>query len=56
MADVAHHELQLLNPVFSSPPANVLTEQEHLRRMEMRDTMPTAVFLQIKQVFHCLMR
>lgn len=54
MAEFIHHELRLLNPAFSSPLLDVLTELEHLRRLEMRGTTPTPVFMQIKQVFHSL--
>jgi Fic family protein len=54
MAEFVHHELRLLNPAFSSPLLDVLTELEHLRRLEMRGTTPTPVFMQIKQVFHSL--
>ncbi|MBL8326812.1 MAG: Fic family protein [Rubrivivax sp.] len=49
-----HHELRLLNPSFSSPLLDVLTELEYLRRLQMRGTTPLPVFLQLKRVFHLL--
>ena len=49
-----HHELRLLNPAFSSPLLDVLTELEYLRRLQMRGTTPLPVFLQLKRVFHLL--
>jgi Fic family protein len=54
MAVFNHHALRLLNPAFSSPLLDVLTDLEHLRRLEMRGTTPFPVFLQLKQVFHLL--
>lgn len=49
-----HHDLRLLNPSFASPLLDVLTDLEHLRRLELKATTPPAVFLQLKQVFHLL--
>jgi Fic family protein len=49
-----HHDLRLLNPAFSSPLLDVLTELEYLRRLEIRGTTPLPVFVQLKQVFHYL--
>jgi len=49
-----HHELRLLNPRFDSPLLDVLTELEHLRRLEVRGTTPAPVFFQLKHVFHML--
>lgn len=49
-----HHNLRLLNPSFASPLLDVLTDLEHLRRLELKATTPPAVFLQLKQVFHLL--
>ena len=49
-----HHALRLLNPSFTSPLLDVLTDLEHLRRLELRGTTPTSVFIQLKQVFHIL--
>lgn len=54
MAPFVHHDLRLLAPVFSSPLVDVLTDLEHLRRLEMRGSTPLPVFLQLKQVFHLL--
>ncbi len=54
MAEFTHHDLRLLNPTFSSPLLDVLTDLEHLRRLELRGTTPWPVFVQLKQVFHLL--
>lgn len=54
MPHFAHHDLRLLNPTFSSPLLDVLTELEHLRRLELRGTTPEPVFMQLKSVFHLL--
>lgn len=54
MAPFVHHDLRLLNPAFSSPLLDVLTDLEHLRRLEVRGTTPPPVFMQLKQVFHLL--
>jgi len=39
-----HHDLVLLNPAFDSPLVDVLTELEHLRRLQLRGTTPSSVF------------
>ena len=44
MARFVHHDLRLLNPSFSSPLLDVLTELEHLRRLELRGTTPVPVY------------
>ncbi|MEQ1602545.1 MAG: Fic family protein [Methylophilaceae bacterium] len=49
-----HHDLTLLNPAFDSPLVDVLTELEHLRRLQLRGTTPAQVFFQLKQIFHML--
>ncbi|HSW16017.1 MAG TPA: Fic family protein, partial [Ramlibacter sp.] len=49
-----HHDLRLLNPSFDSPLLDVLTDLEHLRRLQLRVTTPQGVFLQLKHVFHLL--
>jgi Fic family protein len=49
-----HHELRLLDPSFSSPLLDVLTDLVHLGRRQMQGTTPLPVFLQLKQVFHLL--
>lgn len=54
MAAFVHHDLRLLNPAFSSPLLDVLTDLEALRRLDIRSTTPTRVFLQLKDVFHLL--
>lgn len=54
MAHFVHHDLRLLNPAFSSPLLDVLTDLEHLRRLELQGTTPLPVFVQLKQVFHQL--
>lgn len=54
MARFSHHDLRLLNPRFSSPLLDVLTELEHLRRLEVTGSTPLPVFLQLKRVFHLL--
>ena len=54
MPQFLHHDLRLLNPRFDSPLLDVLTDLEHLRRLEIRGTTPPTVFLQLKEVFHFL--
>lgn len=54
MPQFIHHDLRLLNPSFESPLLDVLTDLEHLRRLEIRGTTPLPVFLQLKKVFHLL--
>lgn len=54
MAQFVHHDLRLLNPAFSSPLLDVLTDLEHLRRLQLQGTTPLPVFLQLKRVFHLL--
>lgn len=54
MPQLVLHELRLLNPSFSSPLLDVLTDLEHLRRLEIKPTTPLPVFSQLKQVFHLL--
>ncbi len=54
MARFVHHDLRLLNPTLSSPLLDVLTDLEHLRRLQMRGSTPWPVFLQLKKVFHLL--
>ena len=50
----SHHDLSLLNPSFDSPLVDVLTELEHLRRLQLRGTTPAQVFFQLKHIFHML--
>ena len=54
MATFLDHPLRLLNPSFSSPLLDVLTDLEHLRRLQLNGTTPPMVFMQLKQVFHLL--
>lgn len=54
MPEFLHHDLRLLSPSFESPLLDVLTDLEHLRRLEIRGTTPLPVFLQLKKVFHLL--
>lgn len=54
MPTFTHHDLRLLNPAFSSPLLDVLTDLEYLRRLEFTGTTPPPVFMQLKQVFHLL--
>ena len=49
-----HHDLTLLNPSFDSPLVDVLTELEHLRRLQLQGTTPAQVFFQLKHIFHML--
>lgn len=49
-----HHNLALLNPAFDSPLVDVLTELEHLRRLQLGGTTPAPVFFQLKYIFHML--
>lgn len=54
MPQFIYHDLRLLNPAFSSPLLDVLTDLEHLRRLQMQGTTPYPVFVQLKSVFHIL--
>jgi Fic family protein len=54
MATFNHFDLVLLNPTFDSPLVDVLTELEHLRRLQLVGTTPEPVFYQLKHVFHML--
>lgn len=54
MAAFVHFDLKLLNPAFDSPLVDVLTELEHLRRLQLAGTTPAPVFYQLKHVFHML--
>lgn len=50
----SHHNLTLLNPSFDSPLVDVLTELEHLRRLQLQGATPAQVFFQLKYIFHML--
>lgn len=54
MVQFVHHPLRLLNPSFDSPLLDVLTDLEHLRRLQLQGSTPMPVFMQLKQVFHLL--
>lgn len=54
MAAFNHFDLALLNPAFDSPLVDVLTELEHLRRLQLVGSTPAPVFFQLKRVFHML--
>lgn len=54
MAAFIHHDLRLLDPLFSSPLPDVITELEHLRRLSIQGDTPPKVFHQLKDVFHYL--
>ena len=54
MVQFVDHPLRLLNPRFDSPLLDVLTDLEHLRRLQMQGTTPLPVFMQLKEVFHVL--
>ena len=49
-----HHDLTLLNPAFDSPLVDVVTELEHLRRLQLQGSTPAPVFFQLKTIFHML--
>ena len=54
MPTFQHHDLTLLNPAFDSPLVDVLTELEHLRRLQLQGTTPAPIFFQLKDIFHML--
>ncbi|WP_426207940.1 hypothetical protein [Massilia sp. TWP1-3-3] len=47
-----HQDLTLLNPAFDSALVDVITEPEHLRRLQLGGTTPAPVFFQLKHIFH----
>lgn len=49
-----HYDLRLLNPAFDSPLVDVVTELEHLRRLQLHGSTPGPVFFQLKDIFHML--
>jgi Fic family protein len=49
-----HQDLNLLNPAFDSPLVDVVTELEHLRRLQLGGSTPAPVFFQLKHIFHML--
>ncbi|MCF6186939.1 MAG: Fic family protein [Desulfobulbaceae bacterium] len=54
MPHFTHQDLTLINPAFDSPLVDVLTELEHLRRLQLGGTTPAPLFFQLKQIFHML--
>lgn len=54
MPQFNHQDLALPNPAFDSPLVDVLTELEHLRRLQLRGTTPAPLFFQLKHIFHML--
>ena len=54
MAHFLDHELRLLDPRFTSPLLDVLTDLEHLRRLVIHADTPPPVFKELKEVFHLL--
>ena len=44
----------MLNPAFDSPLVDVLTELEHLRRLQLQGTTPAPIFFQLRHIFHML--
>ena len=54
MAAFNHFDLALLNPAFDSPLVDVLTDLEHLRRLQLQGSTPAPVFFQLKHIFHML--
>jgi len=48
------HPLRLLSPKFESPLLDVINDLEYLRRHGVMGTTPSAVFIQLKNVFHIL--
>lgn len=54
MPQFNHQDLALPNPAFDSPLVDVLTELEHLRRLQLRGSTPAPLFFQLKDIFHML--
>ena len=54
MPTFSHYDLNVLNPAFDSPLVDVLTELEHLRRLQLQGTTPVQIFFQLKRIFHML--
>jgi Fic family protein len=54
MPSFRHQDLNLLNPAFDSPLVDVVTELEHLRRLQLGGSTPAPVFFQLKHIFHML--
>lgn len=54
MPQFNHQDLALPKPAFDSPLVDVLTELEHLRRLQLRGSTPAPLFFQLKNIFHML--
>lgn len=54
MTQFPHHPLRLLSPKFESPLLDVINDLEYLRRHGVMGTTPSAVYIQLKNVFHIL--
>lgn len=46
--------LRVVTPEFTSPLTDVVMELEHLRRLQLSGDTPSAVFFQLKTIFHML--
>ena len=46
--------LRVVTPEFTSPLTDVVMELEHLRRLQLAGDTPSAVFFQLKTIFHML--
>ena len=47
-------KLSLLNPSFSSPLVDVMTDLEYVRKMQLQGTTPGFIFFQLKLIFHTI--
>jgi Fic family protein len=54
MAKFSDIPLRLINPAFTSPLLDVLTDLEYLRRLQLSGSTPLPIFLQLKRLFHLL--
>jgi Fic family protein len=46
--------ISVAQPIIRLPLVDVVTELEHLRRLQLGGTTPSGVFFQLKQIFHLL--
>ena len=46
--------LRIVTPDYASPLTDVVMELEHLRRLALKGDTPSAVFHQLKDIFHTL--
>lgn len=49
-----HYNLKLVAPDFGSSLTDLIIELDYLRRKQLRGSTPTAVFFQLKHIFHTL--